>query len=55
MELWEKIIEVLPELNATDNFKSLGIFLQDDNDGNGAYIAKWEYEKPLPKGFKIGK
>jgi len=29
--------------------------LQDDSDGNGAYIAKWEYSKPLPEGMKVGK
>jgi hypothetical protein len=28
--------------------------LQDDGDGI-AYIAKWEYTKPLPNGMKVGK
>lgn len=55
MELWEKIIEVYPEILPTDNFRSLGIYLQDDSDGQGAYIAKWEYEKPIPDGLKLGK
>jgi hypothetical protein len=55
MELWEKIIEVYPEIKPTDNFDKLGIYLQDDNDGVGAYIAKWDYSQPIPKGLKIGK
>jgi hypothetical protein len=55
MELWEKIIAAFPEINPSDNFMELGIFLQDDSDGLGAYIAKWEYSKPIPKGLKLGK
>jgi hypothetical protein len=55
MELWEKIITALPEIKATDDFDSLGIVLQDDSDGQGAYIAKWEYSKPIPNGLKLGK
>jgi hypothetical protein len=56
MELWEKIIEAYPEL-ADNDFAIFGkeIVLQDDSDGVGAYIAKWEYSKPLPKGLKLGK
>ncbi len=49
MELWEQIIATYPEINPTDNFESLGIFLQDDLNGLGAYIAKWEYATPLTK------
>ena len=55
MELWQKIIEAYPEINATDDFRQLGIYLQDDSDGTEAYIAKWEYSKPIPEGLKIGK
>ena len=55
MELWEKIIAAYPEINPTDNFQELGIFLQDDSDGQGAYIAKWKYHKPIPAGLKLGK
>ena len=55
MELWEKIIEAYSEINPTDNFQELGIWLQDDSDGSGAYIAKWEYSKPIPAGLKLGK
>ena len=55
MELWETIIAAYPEIQATDNFMNLGIYLQDDSDGEGAYIAKWEYSKPIPDGLKLGK
>jgi hypothetical protein len=55
MDLWEKIIEAYPEINPTDNFQELGIYLQDDSDGQGAFIAKWEYSKPIPEGMKLGK
>lgn len=55
MELWEKIIATYPEINATDDFKTLGIWLQDDADGQGAYIREWNYSKPIPNGLKLGK
>lgn len=55
MELWEQIIEAYPEIEATDDFRKLGIYLQDDADGQGAYISKWDYEQPIPAGLKLGK
>ena len=42
MTLYEKIISLYPEL-ATYNFASGAIRLQDDSDGKGVYIAKWEH------------
>ena len=54
MELWEKIIEAYPEIKPTDSFKQLGIYLQDDGD-SVAYIAKWEFSKPIPEGLTLGK
>ena len=54
MELWEKIIEAYPEINATDDFRKLGIFLTDDGDGV-AYISAWEYDQPIPEGLTLGK
>lgn len=54
--LFEKIIEIYPELKDADFHPISGsICLQDDSDGEGAYIAKWEYSKPIPDGFKLGK
>jgi len=55
MDLWKTIVEFYPELT-NDNFGPQGnIRLQDDSDGQGAYILKWDYLKPLPKGLKVGK
>jgi len=55
MELWEKIILTYPQIKSSDDFNSLGIFLRDDSDGLGAYIAKWDYEQPIPEGLSLGK
>jgi len=55
MELWEKIIAAYPEIKPTDNFVDLGIYLQDDSDGKGAYIATWKYSKPISEGLTLGK
>ena len=55
MEIWEKIIETYPEIKPTDDFWDFGIYLRDDSDGAGTYIAKWEYSKPIPEGLSLGK
>ena len=55
MSLYDDLIAALPELENSDAFNNLAIILQDDSDGKGAYIAKWEYAKPLPDGFTVGK
>ena len=56
MGLWERIIAVYPELTDADFHPSFGsILLQDDSDGEGAFIAKWDYSKPIPEGMKLGK
>jgi len=55
MELWEKIIETYPEINPANDFRQLGIYLQDDSDGLGAYIDKWDYDQPIPDGLTLGK
>ena len=55
MELWQQIIEAYPEIKASDHFLQLGIHLQDDSDGVGAYIKAWNYIKPIPKGLTLGK
>jgi hypothetical protein len=55
MELWKIITETYPELSNLDFGPRGSIRLQDDSDGQGPYIAKWEYSKPLPGGMKVGK
>ena len=55
MNLYEKIIDAYPELTDNDFGRNGTISLQDDSDGVGAYIAKWEYSKPIPDGLTLGK
>lgn len=44
MNLYNKIIEIYPELTDTDFMPPLGtILLQNDSDGRSDYIAKWEH------------
>jgi len=55
MTLTELIIKTYPELTDKD-FGVFGIIsLRNDSDGVGDYIEKWNYEKPIPKGLKLGK
>jgi hypothetical protein len=53
MSIYEQIIAVYPELTSED-FQTV-IILQDDSDGLGAYIAKWQYSEPIPDGLSLGK
>lgn len=53
--LYQKIVEKYPELDAGIEFINGTIILQNDSDGAGDYIAKWEYSKPIPEGLKLGK
>lgn len=56
MSLIEQIKSAYPELKNNDFEPIRGIInLQDDSDGQGAYIVKWEYLKPIPEGLKLGK
>ena len=54
MELYEKIMSVYEDIKTSD-FIDGTIILQDDSDGVGAYIAKWNYSKPIPDGLTLGK
>ena len=56
MDLWKTITDFYPELTDADFDPTDGvILLRNDSDGLGAYIAKWEYSKPIPDGLKLGK
>ena len=46
MTLYEKIKTLYPQL--TDNDFVTVITLQNDSDGKGDYIAKWEHTLPRP-------
>jgi hypothetical protein len=42
--MFEKIISIYPELTIADFHPRTGtILLQNDSDGKGDYIAKWEH------------
>jgi hypothetical protein len=48
MTLPEKIIALYPELTMDDFLPNRTIRLQNDSDGKGDYIAKWEHTLPRP-------
>lgn len=44
MNIYEKILSIYPELNVKDfDLRDGTITLQNDLDGKGDYIAKWEH------------
>lgn len=43
MTLYEKVISIYPELSIDDFGVKGTILLQNDSDGRGDYIAKWEH------------
>ena len=54
MDLFTQITNAYPDLTIL-NFGDGGLIrLQDDGDGI-QYIAKWDYDQPIPNGFKLGK
>jgi hypothetical protein len=55
LSMYDKLIKELPELKDSIAFHDGTIILQNDADEAGDYIAKWDYAKPLPAGFKVGK
>jgi hypothetical protein len=46
--MFEKILAIYPELNIEDFSPRGTIRLQNDSDGKGDYIAKWEHTLPRP-------
>jgi hypothetical protein len=49
MTLYEKIMQLYPDLTLTDFGPTGTIVLQNDSDGRGDYIAKWEHpDYPRP-------
>jgi hypothetical protein len=53
MTLPEKILALYPELTMADLVDGY-ITLQNDSDGNGDYIAKWEHSLPKPTDEQLG-
>jgi hypothetical protein len=52
MTLYEKIITIYPQLEPQDFMTT--IRLQNDSDGKGDYIAKWEHTLPRPTDEQLG-
>jgi hypothetical protein len=53
--LYNKIISIYPELTIQDFSPISGtILLQNDSDGKGDYIAKWEHTLPKPTDEQLG-
>jgi hypothetical protein len=53
--LYDKLIKLYPELTDTDFMPITGtIHLQNDSDGKGDYIAKWEHTLPKPTEEQLG-
>jgi hypothetical protein len=47
--MYDKIIKLYPELTVDDFLgANATIQLQNDSDGRGDYIAKWEHSLPKP-------
>jgi hypothetical protein len=44
MSLFEKILKIYPSLKESDFHPVFGsIMIQDDSDGRGQYISKWDH------------
>ena len=54
MNLYEKIMAIYPQLEQQDFLTT--IRLQNDSDGKGDYIAKWDHPTlPRPTEAQLGK
>jgi hypothetical protein len=55
MTLYEKIKNIYPQLIDVDFMLSGTILLQNDSDGKGDYIAKWDHPTlPRPTDEQLG-
>ena len=52
MNLYEQIMAIYPQLEQQDFLTT--ITLQNDLDGKGDYIAKWEHTLPRPTDEQLG-
>jgi hypothetical protein len=52
MTLYDKIMAIYPQLEQQDFITT--IQLQNDSDGKGDYIAKWEHTLPRPTDEQLG-
>jgi hypothetical protein len=52
MTLYDKIMAIYPQLEQQDFITTIS--LQNDSDGKGDYIAKWEHTLPRPTDEQLG-
>jgi hypothetical protein len=52
MTLYDKIMTIYPQLEQQDFMTT--ITLQNNSDGKGDYIAKWEHTLPRPTDEQLG-
>jgi hypothetical protein len=52
MSLYDEIVKLYPELKDNKEIFTTLIRLADESDGKGAFIVKWEYDKPLDKSLE---
>jgi hypothetical protein len=52
MTLYDKIMTIYPQLEQQDFMTT--ITLQNNSDGKGDYIAKWEHTLPKPTDEQLG-
>ena len=50
--LYDKIMAIYPQLEQQDFMTT--IILQNDSNGKGDYIAKWEHTLPRPTDEQLG-
>jgi hypothetical protein len=55
MTIYETIIATYPELINDPRIFETQIVVQDDSDGVGEYLAKWDCPLPIPAGLHVGK
>lgn len=56
MSLFDELLDADLKLKESDFDPLFGkVSLRNDADGFGDYIAKWELDRDLPSGFKVGK
>ena len=55
MSLYDKIVALRPELTVEDFHPAHGVItIQDDSDGFGPYISKWEHSAAQPSDEELG-
>jgi hypothetical protein len=54
MAIYDTIKTAYPQIEDID-FINGTIMIQDDSDGQGEFLAVWNYSEPLPSTLTVGK